>query len=82
MNETRLTDGSIGLDARRFALAPGERLEGRAPEAETLWYVVAGTGNVSGHGLEHESVVVLDPGEAWSLEAGGDGLEILEARPR
>ena len=82
MNETRLTDGTIGIDARRFALAAGERLEGRAPDAQTLWYVVAGAGTVSDHALAHETVVVLEPRDEYVLEAGGDGLEILEASAR
>jgi redox-sensitive bicupin YhaK (pirin superfamily) len=82
MNERRLTDGTLALDARRLTLDAGERVEGRAPDAQTLWYVVAGSGSVSDHALAHETVVVLEPREEYVLEAGGDGLEILEASPR
>ena len=53
MNDRTLTDGSIGLDARRFTLDPGERVGGRAPAAQTLWYVVAGAGTVNDHVLAH-----------------------------
>ena len=79
MRDDRLTDGTLALDARRLALDPGERAEGRAGGGETMLYVIAGSGSVSGAPLARESLVWLEPGEAYELEAGPEGLELLEA---
>lgn len=79
MRDELLTDGTLALDARRLALAPGERAGRRAGAGETMLYVIAGGGRVSGRPLARESLVWLDPGEHYELEAGPGGLELLEA---
>ena len=52
-------------------------------EAERFLYVMGGEGAVVIGGerlpLDQESVVGLEPGDAYSLEAGPGGLEVLEA---
>ena len=85
MTEQELTDGTLGLDARRLALAPRERgalLE--APAGEAFLYVIAGSGRVhaaaQSAALAAESVVWLEPGDACALDAGDEGLELLLAR--
>ena len=78
MREEPLTDGSLPLDARRIALAPGDRVELEAA-GETLVYVISGTGTAGGDPIARESVVFLEPGESCALEAGPDGLELLQA---
>lgn len=79
MRDDHLTDGTLALEARRLVLGAGERAERRAPDGETMLYVIAGGGSVSGSPLARESLVWLDPGERYELEAGPGGLELLEA---
>jgi redox-sensitive bicupin YhaK (pirin superfamily) len=77
VREEPLTDGTIPLAARRLALDPGERLD-LAAAGETLVYVIAGAGTAAGEPLARESVVFLEPGESCAIEAGPDGLELLQ----
>ena len=84
-----LADGAhvdgLRMVARRWRLAGGARSPGCQidREAERFLYVIGGEGAVVIGGerlpLDRESVVWLEPGDAYSLEAGPDGLEVLEA---
>ncbi len=80
----RQTTGAPGMVARRWTLAPSAR----GPEVargpgEHLLYVIRGSGiaivGTDRHPLAHETVVWLEPGDGYRLEAGDDGLEVLEA---
>jgi quercetin dioxygenase-like cupin family protein len=90
---TRVADGrcvhGLGMALRRWRLEPGRRTPERpaAPArrgpGERFLYVVAGEGAVTVGDqrmeLGPEDVVWLEPQDAFDLEAGGRGLEVLEA---
>ena len=78
MNERVLTDGSIPMGASIIVLEPGERIERRADAAETMLYVARGSGRIADRELARESVVWLELGEEYALEAGPEGLEVLD----
>lgn len=50
-------------------------------EGEAVLYVLEGSGRIvladADHRLEEESVVWLEPGDGYRIEAGADGLAIL-----
>jgi redox-sensitive bicupin YhaK (pirin superfamily) len=76
----------LGMVARRWALGAGARSPRRRTYrgAECFLYVIQGEGAAVIGGdrlrLDRESVVWLEPDDAYSLEAGPGGLEVLEAR--
>lgn len=79
----RMTTGALPMGARRWVLAP----HARGPEvahggAEEMLYVIRGSGAVvvgrRRFPLEPESVLWLEPGDRYYLEAGADGLEVLQ----
>jgi quercetin dioxygenase-like cupin family protein len=85
--ETTLADaqtiGEPAMVARRLSLKPNahgpELVHG---QAEGLLYVISGSGaaHVGGERfpLAPETVLWLEPGDQYQLEAGEDGLEILQ----
>lgn len=78
----------LGVDAiavRRWSLVPGSTgAEIARTTDEVLLYVISGTGTATvgeqGFALGAESVLWLDPGDVCVMEAGEQGLEVLEAR--
>jgi len=77
------TIGAAAMVARRWTFAP----DARGPaithgSAEQLLYVIRGSGTaVVGDErlpLNPESVLWLEPGDEYHLEAGADGLDILQ----
>jgi quercetin dioxygenase-like cupin family protein len=71
------------MTARRWTLQPGaigpERVHG---DVDQLLYVVRGTGAAVVNGQEFalgpESILWLEPGEAYHFVAGSNGLEIIQ----
>lgn len=89
-SETTLADeGTIGqpaIVARRWSLAPNGRSPGMVHgEAEQLLYVIRGNGAAMVGSermpLEPETMLWLEPGDAYHFEAGPEGLEILQGYP-
>ena len=76
----------LRMAARRWDLVGGARSPVRQGDrgAERFLYVIRGEGRalIGGDRLElgRESVVWLEQHDDYSLEAGPDGLEVLEAR--
>lgn len=86
--EIALTGGDVTSDsamvARRWSLQPNARgpRVSHSHDTEEFLYVIMGSG-VALVGserlpLEHETVLWLEPGDSYQLEAGEDGLEILQ----
>jgi quercetin dioxygenase-like cupin family protein len=72
------------LTLERWDLAAGEATGWRDHEAgESFLYVIEGAGVLvltdDRHGLAPESVVWLEPGDRYRLEAGPSGLAVLAA---
>jgi glyoxylate utilization-related uncharacterized protein len=84
-----LADGThidgLTMVAKRWTLAGGARSPGCwiDHDAERFLYVIQGEGTAVIGGerlaLDRECVVWLEPDDAYSLEAGPSGLEVLEA---
>jgi len=75
----------LAMAAKRWTLDGGARTPRRQPHrgAERFLYVIHGEGAAVIDGerlrLDPECVVWLEPDDAYSLEAGPGGLEVLEA---
>ena len=75
----------LRMVAKRWTLSGGARPPRRGDDrgAERFLYVIHGEGVAVIGGerlrLDRESVVWLEPNDAYSLEAGPGGLEVLEA---
>lgn len=85
--ETTLADsqtiGAPAMVARRWSLAPhARRPEMTHGKVEQLLYVIRGNGMALVEGerlvLEPETVLWLEPGDRYQIEAGENGLEILQ----
>lgn len=75
--------GAPAMDAHRWSIAPGAGTPVRVHgDKEQMLYVIAGAGIVHVNGdelpLERETMLWLEPGDAYSFEAGPAGLEILQ----
>ena len=75
----------MAMVARRWVFEPGAHgpEEQWTGDAERFLYVIAGSGRLKA-GNRHsdlgpESVVWLEPGDRFRLQAGDDGLEVLDA---
>jgi quercetin dioxygenase-like cupin family protein len=86
--ETTLADrelvGEVAMVARHWILKPGAHgPERESGDAEHLLYVIRGRGTaVVGDErlpLAPESMVWLEAGDRYRLEAGDEGLEVLQA---
>ena len=78
--------GHPAIVARRWSLAPNSRSPQMVHgEAEQLLYVIQGNGVAIVGGehlpLEPETMLWLEPGDAYHFEAGPEGLEILQGYP-
>jgi quercetin dioxygenase-like cupin family protein len=77
------TIGTPAMVARRWSLEPHalgpKKTQG---ESEQLLYVIRGSGAALIEGqhlpLEAETVLWLEPGDQYQIEAGENGLEILQ----
>jgi len=74
--------GAEALQVERVSLDGGKSSEPiSAMDAERFLYVIQGSGRaqvVSGtFPLAPESMLWIEPGDAFTLEAGADGLEVL-----
>lgn len=81
------TGAGLPMRATRWVLQPaGHTPELAQGEAETMLYVIRGSGVVlvggTRHPLEAETVLWLEPGDRYRLEAGPKGLELLEGTVR
>lgn len=79
----RQSIGAPAMVARRWSLQPHARgPELTHGEVEQLLYVIRGAGVAVVNGerlpLAPETVLWLEPGDRYRLEAGGEGLEILQ----
>jgi mannose-6-phosphate isomerase-like protein (cupin superfamily) len=77
--------GVDALDVKRVALDAGKRSEpASAVEAERFLYVIEGSGQVQvgeeGFPLAPESMLWIESGDTFTLEAGAEGLEVLLCR--
>jgi mannose-6-phosphate isomerase-like protein (cupin superfamily) len=78
----------LGVDAlqvERVRLESGQRTEpASAVDAERFLYVIRGTGQAHIGGetfpLAPESILWIEPGETFTLEAGKEQLEVLACR--
>jgi quercetin dioxygenase-like cupin family protein len=75
--------GAASIVARRWSFEPAGKTETLVHgNVEQLLYVIGGSGTAFANGeelaLEPESMLWLDPGDEYRLEAGPDGLEILQ----
>ena len=86
--ETTIADsqtvGTPAMVARRWSLAPGAcGPEVEHGETEEILYVIEGSGAAlvgdQRHALGKESMLWLSPGDRFQLEAGEQGLEVLQA---
>jgi quercetin dioxygenase-like cupin family protein len=78
------TIGAPAMVARRWSLEPQARSpEIRHGENEEFLYVIAGSGwaqvGSARFDLEPESMLWLEPGDRYLLEAGAEGLEVLQS---
>ena len=74
--------GADALGVERLSLEAGKKSEpASAVEAERFLYVIQGSGQArvgnETFPLSTESMLWLESGETFTLEAGADGLEIL-----
>lgn len=77
--------GTNALQVEHITLMAGEGSPSyEAIDAERFLYVIRGAGNAcvgeSAHSLSAESVLWLEQGDAFYLEAGAHGLEVLYCR--
>ncbi len=75
--------GASAIVARRWSFTPGGKTGVQVHgKAEQLLYVISGGGVASVNSealpLEPESMLWLEPGDEYHLEAGPDGLEMLQ----
>ncbi len=82
-NRARL--GSSALHVDRVTLDAGVQAPpGPATDAERFLYVIGGKGvarvGVELFPLEPESILWLEPGDSYSLEAGAETLDVLVCR--
>ena len=85
-------NGAPGLVRRLADLAPGGRIEGRSVDADELWFVLGGTGELEAGGrpavpLRPDRGVLIPAGMAFAVRAGAAaGLRLdmvaLPAAPR
>jgi quercetin dioxygenase-like cupin family protein len=78
------TIGAPAMAALRWSLEPHARSpEVRHGENEEMLYVIAGSGQAqvgpTSFELEPESLLWLEPGDRYILEAGAEGLEVLQS---
>lgn len=85
--ETSLADGQeikgLGMVVRHWSFKPGSRSqEIQHRDHDEMLYVIAGSGmaRVGSQelSLEPETLVWLEPGDRYFLQAGVEGLEILQ----
>jgi quercetin dioxygenase-like cupin family protein len=85
--ETTLADSllikSLGMAARRWSFKPGSRThEIQHGDHDEMLYVIAGSGmtRVGSQelSLEPETLIWLEPGDRYLIQAGAEGLEILQ----
>lgn len=77
------TFGAPAMVARRWSFEPGARGPKRTQgDVEQMLYVIRGSGvaHVGGRQLqlERETMLWLEPGDEYQIEAGAAGLEILQ----
>ena len=85
--ETTLADSllinSLGMVARRWSFKPGSRThEIHHGDHDEMLYVIAGSGitRVGSQelSLEPETLIWLEPGDHYFIQASAEGLEILQ----
>jgi mannose-6-phosphate isomerase-like protein (cupin superfamily) len=74
--------GADALDVKRITLEAGKKSEpASAVEAERFLYVIQGSGRaqvgIETFPLTPESMLWIESGDMFTLEAGGEGLEVL-----
>jgi mannose-6-phosphate isomerase-like protein (cupin superfamily) len=74
--------GADALDVKRIVLEAGKKSEpASAVEAERFLYVIQGSGRaqvgIETFPLTPESMLWIESGDTFTLEAGGEGLEVL-----
>jgi len=74
--------GADALQVERVSLEAGKKSEPiSAAQAERFLYVIQGSGQVQVGSetfpLASESMLWIEPGDTFALEAGADGLEVL-----
>jgi len=77
--------GANALDVERIILESGKKSEpASAVDAERFLYVIQGSGQAlvgnETFPLAPESMLWIESGDAFSLEAGAEGLEVLLCR--
>ncbi|MEJ2600724.1 MAG: cupin domain-containing protein [Anaerolineales bacterium] len=82
IGDSQLIKG-LGMVARHWSFKPGTLTqEIRHGDHDEMLYVIAGSGiaHVSGKelNLEPETLVWLEPGDRYFIQAGAEGLEILQ----
>ena len=77
--------GADALDVKRIVLEAGKKSEPVSTmEAERFLYVIQGSGQAQVGSetlpLAPESMLWIEPGDMFTLEAGAEGLEVLVCR--